>query len=282
MRTGFIGLGNMGGGMAANLARAGFQLVVRDVRPGVATTIVNLGASEAASNEEVGAQADVVFVAVFDDKQVLEVCLGSGEDAGVVGGMADGGAVVIHSTVSPATLRALSEATGPRGITVVDAAMTGGGHVAATNGALTFFVGGDAAIVERIRPALDAMASHVFHVGKLGSGELTKVISNFFAVSNVVLVREGLRLSKAYDIDEKTILSMIQTGGVGASWVSNNWQVIRAQEESYTFAGGMVDMARKDMTIALELATDKGSDMPVLEYLLQNAIPDLATTGMTG
>jgi 3-hydroxyisobutyrate dehydrogenase-like beta-hydroxyacid dehydrogenase len=282
MRIGFIGLGNMGGGMAANLARAGWQPVVRDVRPGVAEAVVELGGSEASSNEEVGGRSDVVFIAVFDDKQVLEVCLGSDEDAGVVSGMAAGGVVVIHSTISPATLRALNERAQASGVSVLDAAMTGGGHVAANEGSLTFFVGGNGETLEKIRPMLEAMATHIFPVGNLGAGMLTKVISNFLAISNVGLVREALRLTKAYGIDEQTILSMVQTGGVGASWVSNNWAAIRAQEESYTTAGGMVAMAGKDLNIAFELATERGADMPLLDYIRQNVIPDLGTTGMTG
>jgi 3-hydroxyisobutyrate dehydrogenase-like beta-hydroxyacid dehydrogenase len=282
-RYGFIGLGNMGEGMATNLARKRFPLTVRDVRADVVARLESEGATSVGSNREVGAASHVVFVAVFDDQQVLDVCLGNADDPGVIAALPAGGVVVIHSTVSPSTLRHLSDRGAERGVTVMDAAMTGGGDVAARAGALTFFVGGDSETLERIRAALDAMAKNVFHVGKVGSGVVAKIISNFLGISNVALVREATRLARSMEIDEGTILAMIEAGGVGSSWVSNNWQRIRAQEQSYTTGkSGFVAMASKDLHLANELASESGTEMRVLGFIVENVVPALEVTGLTG
>jgi len=214
---------------------------------------------------------------------VIEVCLGDGDDAGVLAGLPQGGVIAVHSTVSPTTHQLLAEKAEPRGVTIIDAAMTGGGNAAAREGRLTFFVGGDAEAVERVRPALDAMAQNVFHVGELGSGVTTKIISNFLAVSNLTLVREAIRLAKAVGIEEDRVLEMIGAGGVGSSFVSNNWALLRRQEEGHTTGkAGMVAMASKDMHLALELSDETGTPMPVLQFILNNVIPDLDATGLTG
>jgi 3-hydroxyisobutyrate dehydrogenase-like beta-hydroxyacid dehydrogenase len=283
VRVGFVGLGNMGEGMAWNLATKGFDVTVRDVRPEVVARLHDAGAASAGTNREIGRRSDVVFVAVFDDKQVLDVCLGGEGDTGVIDGLGDGGVLVVHSTISPGTHRLLAERAEDRGVTVLDAAMTGGGDVAAREGSLTFFVGGDAATMARILPAMEAMAQHVFHVGTLGTGAVAKIISNFLAVANVALVREASRLATAVGLDEQKVLSMIQAGGVGSSWVSNNWARIRTQEENYTTGrSGMVAMASKDMHLAAEVSAEVGTSMPILQFLLDNVIPDLDATGLTG
>src|SRR5579862_1591750 len=100
LRVGFIGLGNMGEGMALNLARAGFSLTVRDVRPEPVARLEAAGARAVATNFDVGARSDLVCIAVFDEKQVRETCLPHGADQGVIAGLSSGGMVAIHSTVS--------------------------------------------------------------------------------------------------------------------------------------------------------------------------------------
>jgi 3-hydroxyisobutyrate dehydrogenase-like beta-hydroxyacid dehydrogenase len=283
MRAGFVGLGDMGLGMAQNLVRQGFEVTVRDVRPEAVSRLVAVGASSAPTCHDVGQRSEAAFVAVFDEKQVRDVCLGTDDDPGVIAGLPEGGVVVVHSTVSPTVHRALAEQGASRGIEVLDAAMTGGGGVAAQEGKLTFFVGGDAAVVERVRPALDAMAQNVFHVGQLGSGAVVKIINNFLAVSNLVLVREATRLARTMGIEGENLLAMISAGGVGSSWISNNWDRIRDQEEQYTTGKqGMVAMASKDMGLALELSSETSTPMPALRYLVDHIVPELNVTGLTG
>jgi 3-hydroxyisobutyrate dehydrogenase len=283
LKLGFIGLGNMGEGMAQNLARAGFPLTVRDLRPEPVARLGALGARRANSNFDVGQASDLVCIAVFTDEQVRQTCLPYGDDAGLIAGLAPGGIIAIHSTVPTSLSRELTAEASKRGIHVVDAPMTGGGEVAAREGKLTFFVGGDAAVFERCKPAFEAMTQHLFHVGALGAGAAAKIMSNFLAISNTIVVREALRLARGFGIPEEKILEIVNTGGVGSSWVSNNWQRIRTQEATYTTGkAGMVAMASKDLHLAQALAEETRTPMPVLSFLIEKALPDLSANSLTG
>jgi 3-hydroxyisobutyrate dehydrogenase-like beta-hydroxyacid dehydrogenase len=283
LKLGFIGLGNMGEGMAQNLARAGFPVTVRDLRPEPVARLGALGARCAKSNFDVGQASDLVCIAVFTDEQVRQTCLPYGDDAGLIAGLSPGGIIAIHSTVPTRLSRELTAEASKRGIHVVDAPMTGGGEVAAREGKLTFFVGGDAAVFERCKPAFEAMTQNLFHVGALGAGAAAKIMSNFLAISNTIVVREALRLARGFGIPEEKILEIVNTGGVGSSWVSNNWQRIRTQEATYTTGkAGMVAMASKDLHLAQALAEETRTPMPVLSFLIEKALPDLSANSLTG
>lgn len=282
MNVGFVGLGNMGEGMAWNLATKGFGLAVRDVRPEPVGRLVAEGARACATNAEVGAASDVVCVAVFDADQVFDTVLPRPGDAGLLAGMKAGGVLVLHPTISPAAVRRVAEAARDRGIAVLDAPMTGGANVAARAGTLTFMVGGDAAVLEQVRPVLAAMATSVFHVGPLGAGCAVKIINNFHAVSHVLLVRESIRLGKAAGIAEERLLEILNTGGVGSNWASHNWGRIKAQEAGYTTGrAGMVAMSTKDMQLAAQMAAELGVPAPALDALVAEGLPDLARSGLT-
>ena len=283
MRAAFIGLGNMGLGMARNLLKAGIATTVFDVRGEPVRSAVSAGATAAASCADAAAQADVVCVAVFSEQQVRDVLVGAGADPGVLAGAAPGAVVAVHSTISPAAIRELASVAGERGVALIDVAMTGGGDVAAGEGKLTFMAGGPDEALAAARPALDAMARTVFHVGPLGAGVSAKIISNFLGTSNVALVREALRMAAGAGIGEKEILAIIEDGGVGSSWVSNNWQRIRTQEENYTTGKeGMVEMWSKDLKLAQGLAALHGVPAPIADFIVANVLPEVGANGLTG
>jgi 3-hydroxyisobutyrate dehydrogenase len=282
LKVGFIGLGNMGEGMALNLARAGFPLTVRDVRPEPIARLEAAGATAVPTNFEVGSRSDLVCIAVFDEKQVRETCLPHGTDAGVIAGLRPGGMIAIHSTVSAGLSRELARHGEAKGVQVLDAPMTGGGDVAAREGKLTFFVGGSGESFERARPAFEVMTQHRFHVGALGAGASTKIISNFLAISNTLIVREALRLARGAGIADERLLEVVNSGGVGSSWASIHWQRIREQEANYTTgAAGMVAMATKDLHLAQALARETKTPMPALSALIESALPDLQEHSLT-
>ena len=197
-------------------------------------------------------------------------------------GCAPGGIVAIHSTVSADSSRELARHGEAKGVQVLDAPMTGGGDVAAREGKLTFFVGGSADSFERARPAFEVMTQHRFHVGALGSGAATKIISNFLAISNTLIVREALRLARGAGIADERLLEVVNKGGVGSSWASIHWQRIREQEANYTTgAAGMVAMATKDLHLAQALARETKTPMPALSALIERALPDLKEHSLT-
>lgn len=282
MHAGFIGLGNMGLGMAHNLLKAGITTTVFDVRAEPVQSVVSAGAVAAGSCADAAAGADVVCVAVFSEPQVRDVLAGTGADPGVLAGAAPGAVVAVHSTISPALIKELAAAASERAIALIDVAMTGGGDVAAAEGNLTFMVGGPDEALAKARPALDAMARTVFHVGPLGAGVSAKIISNYLGTSNVALVREALRMAAGAGIDEKEILRIIQDGGVGSSWVSNNWQRIRTQEENYTTGKeGMVEMWSKDLKLAQNLAAVHDISAPIVDFIVANVLPEVGANGLT-
>lgn len=282
LNVGIIGLGDMGEGMAMNLVAKGFATVVHDLRPDPVARLVELGATAASTAFEVGQQSEVVMVAVFSGEQVEETLLPNGDDQGLIAGMAAGGIVCVNSTVSPQLIQRLADVGSDHDIVVIDVAMSGGGGVAAKAGALTFMAGGDERAFERCRPALEAMATTIHHVGPLGSGVTSKIINNLLTIQNVGTVREALRLSAALGLEEKAILEIVGSA-VGASWVSDNWEGIRAQEASHTLGpGGIAQMASKDLHLAVELSRETGTPMPLAEYVVENILPDLEVHGMTG
>jgi 3-hydroxyisobutyrate dehydrogenase len=279
---GFAGLGNMGEGMAANLRKAGFQLVVRDVRPDPVNRLVAAGAEAAHSNHELGARSEVVCAALFDEEQIRAVLFQAGDDAGLIAGMRPDGVIIVHSTVSPGLIKELAVSAAEAGLTLIDAAMTGGGDVAARAATLTFMVGGPAEVVEHCRPVLEAMSQKIFHVGPLGSGVAAKILSNFFGTSHVLLTREAIRLGRAAGIPEEKLLEIVNAGGVGSSWVTKNWTAIRTQEENYTTGKqGMVAMLSKDLHLADQLARETGTSAPTLAFVVEKVVPELGAAGLT-
>ncbi len=281
LRIGFVGLGDMGKGMAANLVRNGFDVAVRDLRPEAVDELVALGADAAASNADVSRDRDVVVVVVVNDQQVRDVCVGTPETPGVIAGLTPGAVVVVASTVSLAAHRAVSEHAATHGVQYVDAAMTGG-SVGARDGTLTFFVGGPVAATDRITPVLEAMGNHVFRCGELGAGAAVKIVNNLLSISHILAAREAIRLAAAAGVSESDLLSMINTGDLGSSWATRSWERLRWQERNHTAGpAGMVAMTGKDLRLARDLAADLGVDAPLVQALVDDVLPGLGDEGLT-
>ena len=282
MHVGFIGLGNMGLGMARNVVKAGYSTAVRDIRPEAVDIVAGDGAIIAASAAAAADGADLICVAVFDEGQLRAAVLGDGDEPGVLVTAGPGAVVAIHSTVSPAIIAELAERASACGVHILDAAMSGGGDLAANAGTLTFMVGGDADACERVRPVFETMASTIFYVGSLGAGMSAKIISNFLLDGNVTLVREAIRLAASAGIEESRILEIIASNRMGSSWVSNSWDQIRAHEDSsWNGKQGVVDMYHKDLQLALDLAIANGVDTPTLQYIVAEVSPTVGENGLT-
>src|SRR6266852_8121753 len=170
-RVGFIGLGNMGKHMAINIAKAGFDLMVYDLRAEPMRELTALGAKAARSADEIGAHGEIIEVVVVDDRQVEAALLGEG---GALSAAKRGSIIVIHSTVHPRTVRKLAEQAAAKGVTLIDAEVSGGerGAIAKTH---CYMVGGDKAAFERCRPIFATSGANMFHLGALGSGAITKL-----------------------------------------------------------------------------------------------------------
>jgi 3-hydroxyisobutyrate dehydrogenase-like beta-hydroxyacid dehydrogenase len=258
-RAGCIGLGNMGGHIAENILRAGFELTVFDVRAEALARLESLGAQVAGSPEELGAKVDVVVVTVLNDAQVENVLLGP---HGALGALAPDSGIIIHSTVSPATCRRVAAEAELRSVVVVDAPISGG-EGAARSGTLTLMIGGSEAAVSRCEPLLEAVSAARFHVGDIGAGEVAKLVNNLLGIVNRIGVGEGLALARKAGLREDVVIDLLKVS-TGNSWQVEHWREMQeVAAASTTGPEGMAAMAKKDLGLALQLATELGIDLPV-------------------
>ncbi|HEY5024969.1 MAG TPA: NAD(P)-binding domain-containing protein [Acidimicrobiales bacterium] len=203
--VGVIGLGDIGRGVADALQRAGHDLGVCDLRVEVTAPYAD-SALIAAGPSLLGARSDVVVVAVVDDRQVLAVLDGSD---GALAGMARRSTVVILSTVSPSTIESVAALASARAIDVVDCGVSGG-PAAAADGALVAMVGGDPAVIERVRPVLDSFTSLVVHMGPLGAGLKAKLARNLVQYGSWLAAYEAQVLAEAAGIELSKLAEVIR------------------------------------------------------------------------
>ena len=270
-RVGFIGLGNMGKHMAINIAKAGFDLMVYDLRPEPIRELTALGAKAARSADEIGAHGEIIEIVVVDDRQVEAVLLGEG---GALSAAKRGSIIVIHSTVHPRTVRKLAEQAAAKGVTLIDAEVSGGerGALAKT---LCYMVGGDKAAFERCRPIFATSGANIFHLGALGSGAITKLAHNLIVYVNMLAASEGMRLAEKAGVDLKSMEQVVHAGAA-QSRVADHWSQQRKLKDTYTSGPrGLMELMHKDLRLALELGHDLGLSLPgaaLTQQLLQRVL----------
>ena len=265
MKIGFIGPGRMGRPMLERLAAAGHDVTVliRSPRSGAAAeTVEPAGVSRAATVAATVHDADAVFVVVLTDDQVRSVCLGPD---GAIEAMKPGAALVQHTTCDPATLQLLDVAAAERGIVVLDAAVSGGPHDIAA-GALTLWVGGDEAVLERMRPVLDTYASPVMSVGPVGNGQRVKLVNNALFVAQVGLAVDAVRLAGSLGIDEKVILAAVQQG----SGASRALGIVGRGGSVDAVAQRLSGLMLKDISVVREVARRSGADLGIMGTVLSS------------
>jgi 3-hydroxyisobutyrate dehydrogenase len=255
-RIGFIGLGTMGAAMAGHVARAGFPLAVWNRTPGKARELVEIGATEADSAASAAAEADVVVVCVSDTPDVEVVLFG---DDGAATGLGPGNLVIDCSTISPSATREFAARLAEQEVGFVDAPVSGGSE-GARKGTLSIFVGGEATDVERARPILETMGSTITHVGPVGAGQAVKAVNQVILAAGYLGVAEGIVLALKAGLDPHQVADALG-GGAAQSWVLAN-RSGRMIDNDYPL-GFKVALHRKDLRIALELARESGTVLPV-------------------
>ena len=267
-RIGFIGLGNMGGPMAENIAKAGFELSVFDTRQEPLEAMQALGAHIARTAYEIGQRSDIIQIVVVNDAQLEEVVYGGGADKGVLAGAKPGSIIVIHSTVQPETCKKMAERANAIGVHVIDAPVSGG-EMASRAGTLSIMLGGDPAHIEACRPVLEAVSKSRFHIGDVGTGQVAKLANNMVAMINLEATREGLRLARLSGIDEKKMLEILKVS-TGNNWMVQNWEARKKVVESYTTGQDGIGRVRyKDMMLALAAGYHVGAVLPMTALVTQ-------------
>ena len=255
-RIAFLGLGTMGGAMTANLARAGFPVVAWNRTPGRAGELADLGVTFAATPAAAASEADIVVVCVSDTPDVEAVLLG--ED-GVAKGARAGTLVIDCSTIAPSGSWDFAARLRERGLTMIDAPVSGGSE-GARNATLTIFVGGAESDVERARPILEALGRTITHVGPIGAGQAVKAVNQVILAGTYLGVAEGIVLAIKAGLDVEQVVGALG-GGAAQSWVLAN-RSGRMLDNDYPL-GFKVALHRKDLGIALDLANQLGAALPV-------------------
>ena len=215
-RIGFIGLGLMGKPMALNLIKGGFPLVVHNRSRRSIDALVAAGAKAAASPAEVAAQSDVVITIVPDSPDVRQVVAGPG---GVFDTIRPGMVIVDMSTIAPAVARELADAASRRGAHMLDAPVSGG-EIGAINASLSIMVGGDAAVLQRVRPILNKVGNpdRIVHIGPSGAGQVCKACNQICIGGALASVSEAFAIARKAGIDPAKVREAL-LGGFAASRV---------------------------------------------------------------
>ena len=262
----FLGLGVMGGPMAAHLARAGHRVTAYN-RTGEkaagwrsALAAEGVEARTAATPIDAARDADIVISCVGNDEDLEQVLLG---EHGALGAMKPGTLLVDHTTVSANMARKVEQQARAKGVDALDAPVSGG-QAGAENGKLAIMCGGSVAAFERAEPVMRAYGARIVHVGAAGAGQTAKMANQMCIAGVLGGLSEAIRLVQASGIDGDKVLEAI-SGGAAQSWqMENRWQTMMSDEFDFGFA---IDWMRKDLGYALDEARRLGLSSPVSELV---------------
>jgi 3-hydroxyisobutyrate dehydrogenase len=260
-RVGFVGIGNMGAPMSANIAKAGFSLVLFDGVAGVAERHASaIGAIAADTLAELGAESDIVVTMLPTGKIVRDVLLA--DSGGLAAALKPGALLIDMSSSDPVGTRELGVLLTGSGITFVDAPVSGA-VPRARNGTLTIMLGSDdPAFAERAKPVLRSMGDRIFEVGGLGAGHATKALNNFVAAAGYAAAAEAVILSKRFGLDPATLIEVMNVS-TGRNFSTENVFPSHVLEEEFA-TGFALGLLAKDVKIADDLAATLGGDLPIV------------------
>jgi 3-hydroxyisobutyrate dehydrogenase len=259
-RIGFIGMGNMGAPMAANLVRGGYQVAVHDIALERARNFATTHNAHAAETlAALGRDCDLIITMLPSGREVRQVLL-EADGGALVRNLRAGGIVIDMSSSDPVGTRALGEELAARKIELVDAPVSGG-VPRAKDGTLAIMIGGSASAVQTVKPVLSKMGAKLFEVGGLGCGHAMKALNNFLAGTSFAAASEALRVGRTFGLDPAVMVDVINVS-TGRSFPTD--LVIKQHVLSGTFATGFaLGLLAKDVKIAADLASQIGAEAPI-------------------
>ena len=254
-KVGVVGLGAMGAPMARNLLKCGHTVTVFARRAETMAPLIDAGATGVSSPGDVAARSDVTITMVIDTRAVEEVTLGP---RGIVQGAPPGSIVVDHSTIDPDGARRIAEGLESCGIHMLDAPVSGGAAVAEA-GALSIMVGGDEAILERVRPILQCYGSTIVHIGPSGAGQIAKACNQICTIVNTLGAAEAMLMAERAGIEATKVKDVLMSG-FGASRMLD----MQAPKMIARDFDGQVEsrLHYKDIHIVLAMARALGIELP--------------------
>jgi 4-hydroxybutyrate dehydrogenase / sulfolactaldehyde 3-reductase len=256
LKVGLVGIGTMGRGLGRNILRAGHSLLVNDLNPAAVAELVELGASEAASVPELARQSDFILTCLPSVAAIQSVFLGS---EGLVQHARPGTVLVDCSTGDPVLSRDIAAQARARGVDFIDAPMLRNPE-AAWNGSLHLIVGGEASVVERARPVLEAVSERVLHVGAVGAGHVLKLINNAVTITNGVMLCEAFTVARAQGVDLALLTEVLGASMAGSKQLPGTSKRMIEDDHRPLFA---TDVVKKDMTLYADLVRSAGMLSPV-------------------
>lgn len=244
----FVGLGTMGRPMALNIAKGGFVMRVFDIVPDAMQALVAKGAAAASSPGQAAAGADCVITMLPNSSHVEEAVFGGG---GVAASISPEALYIDMSTIAPATTDAMARRLVERGVTMLDAPV-GRQSQHAVEGKLLIMIGGEAEALERARPVLSLMGDTIVHCGPVGSGSRMKIVNNFMSITLNLTTAEALTLAEASGLDPELARKVMLGTVAGAGHLGSTYPA-KVLKGDLT-PGFMIDLALKDLGLALELA----------------------------
>lgn len=264
-KVGFIGLGNMGGGMARNILKAGHDVKVFDLNEQVVSDICAEGAIKAASAVEAATQVDAIITMLPAGKHVKSVYLGK---EGIIAAAASGTVMMDCSTIDVESAREVVAAATEAGFHMVDAPVSGG-VAAAAAGTLTFMVGGTDQSFAAAQPYLDHMGANIIHAGQAGSGQAAKICNNMMLGIQMISVSEAFVLAEKLGLEAQKLFE-ISSKASGQCWSLTSYcpvpgPVPTSPANKDYKAGFAAAMMLKDLRLAQEAATSAGANTPLGE-----------------
>ena len=257
-KIGFIGLGQMGKWMALNLVKAGFEVWVQDIDPQAVAFVEDQGARSAKTPSEIAAQTEWIFLSLPNTEIVEDVIFG---ENGVIQGGKPGLIVVDLSTIGYLATLEINEKLNASGILFADAPVSGM-EARAQEANLTIMFGGDESILEKLRPALDVIGNKIVHMGKVGSGQLTKLINQLLFNISCAGVAEVLPMAAKLGLDPEKVTQVVTTG-TGRSFAAEFF-VPLALENRFD-QGDPIKHAYKDLISAAEISAHQKIPLPVVQ-----------------
>jgi len=259
MKVGFIGLGAMGRPMALHLQRAGHELAVWARRP---ESIGDLPARVCATPAELGRCCEVVFTVITSSADVEGVALGKD---GLVEGMVPGSVLVDCSTIAPDAARHVAKKLGEHGIHFLDAPVSGG-EQGAIDATLAIMAGGDAVVLDRVRPLLDCLGKRIVHIGPNGAGQVAKACNQMIMVATIEAIAEAMRLAAGAGVD----CGKVRQALAGGSAASRVLDVMGERMVRRDFSAGIeARLHHKDFGLVLEAARQSGVPVPLTAVVAQ-------------
>jgi 3-hydroxyisobutyrate dehydrogenase-like beta-hydroxyacid dehydrogenase len=264
MRIGFIGLGTMGAGMAANLVKAGHELVVHDERKDAAEPFLTNRAVWAETPKELAAQVDIIFLSLPGPQEVQSVTKG---DEGLIEGMRRGAAIFDLSTNSPTVVRDLHEEFLAKDFHVMDAPVSGG-PAGAQSGKLALWVGGEREIFDKYKTVLDAIGDQVAYIGPVGAGSVAKLVHNCAGYTIQAALGEVFTMGIKAGVEPLALWEAVRQGVLGRRRTFDGLinQFLPGVYDPPAFA---LRLAHKDVALATALGREKGVPMRLANLALE-------------